>query len=57
MELPTIEHWAGLKQVLRYVKDTVNVGLIYDKKQEYEDSLTGYSYSDYASDLNDRKST
>ena len=57
MEQPTTEHWAGLKRVLRYVNGTVNLGLIYDKKQKSEESLTGYSDSDYAGDLNDRKST
>ena len=57
MEQPTTEHMVGLKRVLRYVNGTINLGLIYDKKQRSEVSLVGYSDGDYAHDLNDRKST
>ena len=52
-----MEHMAGLKRVLRYVNGTVNLGLIYDKKHRSEVSLVGYFDSDYADDLNGRKST
>ena len=49
---PTSEHWTALK---RYLKGTADHGLLYlaDDKEE----LHGYSDSDWAGDVNDRKST
>ena len=40
---PTDEHWAAVKRILRYLKGTVNYGLLY--------------FEDASPDLNDRKST
>ncbi|XP_045809810.1 uncharacterized mitochondrial protein AtMg00810-like [Trifolium pratense] len=55
MERPTEIHVAAVKRILRYLKGTISYGLWY-KKQE-KDELIGWSDSDYAGDLDDRKST
>ena len=40
---------------MRYLKGTVNVGLLYNAKDQTD--LVGYSDADWAGDINDRKST
>lgn len=55
MEAPTEAHFQVVKRVLRYVKDTVELGILY--KREGKSSLQAYTDSDYAGDLDDRKST
>ena len=55
MESPSKEHFTSAKRVLRYVKGTLNLGLIY--KQGKGLSLVGYCDSNYKGDLVDRKST
>ena len=52
---PTKVHWTAVKRIIRYLKGTLNYGLVYRKR-----SLTGvigYSDSDFAGDQDDRKST
>jgi Reverse transcriptase (RNA-dependent DNA polymerase) len=56
MENPTMEHMAVVKHILRYMKGTLNYGCVYEK-MEGGLVLTGYSDSDHASDIDDRKST
>uniref|UniRef100_A0A453EDK9 Reverse transcriptase Ty1/copia-type domain-containing protein n=1 Tax=Aegilops tauschii subsp. strangulata TaxID=200361 RepID=A0A453EDK9_AEGTS len=58
MEAPTTEHWAAVKQILRYIKGTTNFGCVYlrEKRKEMVE-LLGYSDSDLAGDIDDRKST
>lgn len=56
MEQPTTQHLNAVKRILRYVKGTQNYGLIYSKKGG-NNILTGYSDSDLAGGLDDRKST
>ena len=55
MESPTEIHLAAAKRVLRYLKGTISLGILYKKGGHTE--LRGYSDSDYAGDLDDRKST
>lgn len=55
MSNPSLEHWQAVKMILRYIKDTLNVGIEYHSVGEVQ--LTGYSDSDYARDLNTRRST
>jgi hypothetical protein len=57
MEDPKTSHWAAVKQILRYLSGTVNYGCIYRKLNTSETRLTGYSDSDLAGDVDDRKST
>lgn len=55
MEAPKEFHFAVAKRVLRYLRGTTNYGLFYKKSES--DQLVGFSDSDYAGDLEDRKST
>jgi len=48
---PTMDHFLATKRVLRYLKETVGMGLVYGSV----DNLIGYTDSDLAGDLNDRK--
>jgi hypothetical protein len=56
MEEPGPQHWAAVKQILRYVRGTLNYGCSYTK-QSTSPVLVGYSDSDLAGDIDDRKST
>ena len=58
MEAPTTKHWAAVENILRYIKGTTNFGCVYlrEKKKEMVE-LLGYSDSDMAGDVDDRKST
>ena len=53
---PTKEHWVAVKRILRYLKGTSNFGLMYSNK-DVDRPMTGFSDADWASDVNDRKST
>lgn len=55
MENPTHLHLQAAKRVLRYIKGTLDLGVFY--KKGGETTLIGYTDSDYAGDLDDRKST
>ncbi|CAI0414884.1 unnamed protein product [Linum tenue] len=56
MESPTRQHMLAAKRILRYLKGTLSYGIWYEKGGEGS-CLVGYTDSDYAGDLNDRKST
>lgn len=55
MENPTKLHLQAAKRVLRYLQGTTDFGIFY--KKGGDDELVAYSDSDYAGDLDDRKST
>ena len=55
MENPTELHLQAAKRVLRYLKGTTEFGIFY--KKGGDDELAAYTNSDYAGDLEDRKST
>ena len=55
MENPTTTHFKAAKRILRYLKGTINYGLFYSTTNDYR--LVGYSDSDWAGDVDDRKST
>jgi len=50
---PGYEHWLIAKRVLKYLKATAHYGITYIKDDE---SLKAYSDSDWASNIDDRKS-
>ena len=52
---PSQEHWTVVKRILRYLKGTVSLGLIYKRNGSTE--CTGYADADWAGDIPDRKST
>ncbi|XP_031285901.1 secreted RxLR effector protein 161-like [Pistacia vera] len=53
---PDSEHWTALKWVLRYINNSLNVGLKYYKNNTMLD-LVGFVDSDFAGDKDTRKST
>ena len=57
MEDPRARHWAAVKQILRYLAGTVNYGYVYRRLGVTETELVGFSDSDLAGDVDDRKST
>jgi hypothetical protein len=59
LEEPHEDHMAMVKHILRYVAGTLEFGLIYKRKKNAEDwfQLEGFSDSDFAGDVEDRKST
>ena len=56
MERPTVMHMNAVKRILRYIKGTADFGLMYSSGNK-NNILTGYSDSDLAGNLDDRKST
>jgi hypothetical protein len=55
MEKPTELHLAAAKRVIRYLQGSLHYGILYANNSECV--LHGWSDSDYAGDLDDRKST
>jgi hypothetical protein len=55
MERPTEMHLQAVKRILRYLRGTTEFGIIYRKGDEGQ--LRAYADSDYAGDVDDRKST
>lgn len=55
MEEPNEQHMLAVKRILRYVQGTLCLGIRY--KKGGEPKLLGYIDSDYARDVDDRKST
>src|SRR3954463_9010233 len=52
---PRESHLTAVKRILRYLKGTTNIGLVYRRSKEY--NLVGYCDADYAGDRIERKST
>ena len=55
MESPRDSHWQAGKRILRYVKGTKGFGILYTASDEFE--LVGYTDSDWAGSIDDRKRT
>ena len=55
MGKPTEMHMAAAKRILRYLKGSWNFGILY--KWGWFDELEAFTDSDYAGDVDDRKST
>lgn len=56
MSNPGKAHWDALKWILRYLKGTKGLGILFERKQE-EACVAGFVDSDYAGDLDKRRST
>ena len=56
VDKPSSEHLVAAKRILRYLKGTVNFRILY-KRGDRDMKITGYSDSDFAGGINDRKST
>ena len=56
MERPTKMHQDAVKRIMRYVKGTIHYGLVYSADSG-NNVLTGFSDSDLAGQLDDRRST
>jgi len=56
MEKPTVKHFNAVKQILRYLKGTLNLGLVYTQEKKPE-VLVGYTDSDSGGDVVGRRST
>ncbi|XP_062119202.1 secreted RxLR effector protein 161-like [Humulus lupulus] len=54
---PGEPHWEALKWILRYVKGTLDIGLVYDSKLNNIKVVAGYVDSDYARCLDTRRYT
>ena len=52
---PKISHLNAVKRIIKFVSGTCDYGLFYSKKSNL--SLAGFSYLDWASNADDRKST
>eukprot|EP00253_Pinus_taeda_P010323 PITA_10323 len=55
MERPKETHWQATKRILRYVNGTKGFGILYSSSKSF--MLTGYTNSDWAGRVDDRKST
>jgi hypothetical protein len=54
-EKPQMAHFKALKQILRYIKGTLSIGLTFSQTGKL--SLTGHSDVDWGGDVDQRKST
>jgi histone deacetylase 1/2 len=55
LHAPITEHWTAAKCILRYVKDTVKLGITFS--QSSSTFLSAFSDVDWADSLDDRRST
>ncbi|KAE8736454.1 PLAC8 family protein [Hibiscus syriacus] len=55
MQNPKKPHLEAVRRILRYVKNTIDYGLLYKKGEDYK--LVGYCDADYAGDHDTRRST
>ncbi|KAL5865755.1 hypothetical protein ACOSQ3_003269 [Xanthoceras sorbifolium] len=57
MHDPGKGHWLAVKWILRYIQNTVDVGLVFEQDDIIGQGAIGYCDSDYAGDLDKRRST
>ena len=56
MANPGRQHWTAAKWILRYLKGTKRLGILFERQQG-KACVSGYVDSDYAGDLDKRRST
>jgi histone deacetylase 1/2 len=54
MSSPTVDHWQGIKRILRYLQGTINHCLHIKPSTDLD--ITGFSDADWATSVDDRKS-
>ena len=52
---PTNDHLLAAKRLLPYLRQTIDLALVYNRN--YQPDMIGYTDSDFAGDMGDRKST
>jgi hypothetical protein len=57
MKNPGERHWIACKRILRYLKGTNKLKLVFEANQNAELVTTAYTDADWGGDLDDRKST
>ena len=57
MHNPGKTHWQAAKWILRYILGTIDQGLKFQRSDAKNSLVTGYVDSDYAGDLDMRRST
>ena len=57
MTKPSMQHWLGIKRILRYIRGTTNYGLYFSHLNASDNELIGYSDADCGGDTEDRRST
>ncbi|XP_045791368.1 secreted RxLR effector protein 161-like [Trifolium pratense] len=57
MERPKISHLSATKRILRYIKGTLDSGIVFQTSDGSNFDLVGYTDSDWCGDKDDRKST
>jgi hypothetical protein len=57
MKRPHEEHLCAVRHILRFVAGTSNLGIFYPRKSEDEGELMGFTDSDLARDMDERKNT
>ncbi|KAE8731199.1 SWI/SNF-related matrix-associated actin-dependent regulator of chromatin subfamily A member [Hibiscus syriacus] len=57
MHDPGKEHWEAMKWILRYILNTVDIGLVFQQDKQDGQCVVGYCDLDYAGDLDKRRST
>ncbi|XP_019445525.1 PREDICTED: uncharacterized protein LOC109349243 [Lupinus angustifolius] len=57
MANPNQSHMTAAKRIMRYLKGTLNYGIMFPNQKENELQLVGFSDSDWCGDKEDRRST
>lgn len=55
MQYPRKLHLEAVRRILRYIKDTIEYGILYKKEEKYE--IVGFCDADFAGDQDTRRST
>ena len=57
MSSPELEHFQGVKRILRYLKGTLDYGLKFEAQDQAGITIQGFADADWAGDITTRKST
>ena len=55
MSNPRKVHWEAMKWLFRYIKETFDIGLIYEKKERTKLGLEGFVDADYAGNKDNKR--